>query len=74
MDASVDAIDGDIVLKFKKFLVEEEENEISVSSPQNFIHEFSDTAGEGRGSNMGKAVIGLSIGEFPAPPATGNDT
>ena len=30
MDDSVDAIDGEIVLKFKKFLVEDEENDIIV--------------------------------------------
>ena len=46
MDASVEAVDGDIVLKFKKFLVEEVENETSVSGTQNFIYTISDTVGE----------------------------
>ena len=73
MDASAEAVDGDILLKFKKFLVEEGENEISVSGPQNFIFVFVDTVGEGHGSNRGKAVIGLSTGEVLAPSATGND-
>ena len=49
MYASVEAVDGDIVLKFKKFPVEEGENEISVSGPQKFIYAFSDTVGEGHG-------------------------
>ena len=44
MEASIEYIDGDIVLKFKKFLVEEGENEISFS--QNFIYSYSDTVGE----------------------------
>ena len=44
MDASADSIYGDIVLRFKKFLVEEGENEISVS--QKSIYAFADTAGE----------------------------
>ena len=42
MDTSVKVVDGDIVIKFNKFLLEEEDNEISVSGPQNFIYEFSD--------------------------------
>ena len=46
MDASIEAIDGDIVLKFKKFLVEEGGNYIIVDGPQNFIYEFYDTVGE----------------------------
>ena len=48
MDTSIEAVDCDIVLKFKKFLVEEEENEISVSGPQNFIYAFVDTVGGGQ--------------------------
>ena len=68
MDASADSIYGDIVLKFKKFLVEEGENEISVSGPQNFICAFADTVGEGHGSNRDKSGIALSTGEVPAPP------
>ena len=71
MDASVEAVDGDIVLKYKKFLVKEGENGISVS--QNFIYAFADTVGERHGSNMGKAVIGLSIVEVPVAPAIGNN-
>ena len=43
MDAFVEAIYSDIVLKFKKFLVEEGGNEIIVDGPQNFIYAFSDT-------------------------------
>ena len=73
VDLSVEAVDGDIVLKLNNFLVEEGGNEISVSGPQNFIYEFSDTFGEVHGSNRGKSVIGLSTGELPAPIATGND-
>ena len=73
MDASVEAVDGDIVLELKKFLVKDGENEISVGGPQNFICAFADTVGEGRGSNRGEAVIDLSTGEVPAPPATGID-
>ena len=48
MDASVEAIDGDIVLKFKKFLLEQGQgvNDIIVDGPQNFIYELSDTVGE----------------------------
>ena len=45
MDASVEAVYGDIVLKLKTFVVEEGENGISVS--QNFVYAFSDTVGEG---------------------------
>ena len=30
MDASIEAVDGDIVLKFNNFLVEDGKNEISV--------------------------------------------
>ena len=45
MDTSVEAVDGDIVLKFNKFLVEERGGEISVSGPHNFVYAFSDTIG-----------------------------
>ena len=72
MDASSKAVDGDIVLELKKFLVEEGENEISVSGPQNFICAYADTVGEGHGSNRDKSGIDLSTGEVPAPSATGN--
>ena len=71
MDTSVEAVDGDILLKFNNFLVEDGENEISVS--QNFIHRFSDTIGEVHGLNRGKSVIDLSTREVLAPPATSND-
>ena len=54
MDASVEAVVFDIVLKFNNLPVEEEENEISGSSPQIFIYEFADTVGEGHGPNRGK--------------------
>ena len=73
MDASDESVDSGIVIKFKKLLVEEGENEISVIGPQNFIHAFSGTVGEGHGSNRDKAVIYLSTGEVTAPSATGND-
>ena len=74
MDASVEAVDGNILLKFKRFLVEGGENEISVSGTHNFIYGFSDTVGKGHGSNRGKSMIEIIPGEVPAPPATGNDT
>ena len=51
MEASIEAVDGDIVLKFKKFLVGEVDNETSVSGNQKFIYAFSDTVGEGYGPN-----------------------
>ena len=72
MDASIEAVDSDIVSKFKKFLVEEEENEISVSGNHNSIYAFVESVDEGHGSNRGKEVIGLSTGEVPSPPETGN--
>ena len=61
MDASVEAIKGDIVINVKKFLVEQVDNEISVSRSQNFIYTISDTVGEGHGSKRGKAVINLIL-------------
>ena len=57
MDTSVEAVDGDIVLKFKKFLVEEGENEISAS--QKFIYAFDDTVGE---SSMLYLILTLMLG------------
>ena len=33
LDASVEDLDGDIVLKFNKFLVEEEDNDVIVDGP-----------------------------------------
>ena len=71
MDASVKALDGEILLKLKKFVLEEGGNEISVS--QNFIHAFSDTIGDGHGAKKCKTVIGLSTGEVSAPSETGNE-
>ena len=71
MGASVESIDGDISLKFNKFLVEEGQNEISDS--HKFIYSFSDTVGEEHGSNRVKSVIDLITGQVPAPPETGND-
>ena len=64
MDASVEALDGDIVLKFNKLLVEEGRNEISASVPQNFIYAFSDTVGEGHGSNRGNQLLILAQDRF----------
>ena len=61
-DDSVEAVDGDIVLKFNNFLVEEGENDIIVEVPQNFVYAFSDTVGEVHGSNRGKYVINISSG------------
>ena len=43
MDDSVEAVDGEIVPKLKRFLLEEGENEIIVIGPQNFIYAFSKT-------------------------------
>ena len=43
MESSIEAVYDDIVLKFNKFLLEEGENEISVS--QNFMYAFDDTVG-----------------------------
>ena len=57
MDASVEAVYGDIVLKFKKFPVEEGENEISVS--QNFIYAFYYTVGKG---SMLYLILTLMLG------------
>ena len=62
MDYYIEAVDGDIVIKFKKFLVEEGQNDIIADGPQNFNYSFSDTVGEGHGSNRGKAIINLSSG------------
>ena len=72
MGAYVDAVDGDIVLKFKNFLLEEEENEISVSGTHKFTNAVSDTVGEGHGSNRGKEVNDLSTGDVLTPSETGN--
>ena len=62
MYASVEAVYGYTVIKFKKFLVKEGVNDIIVDGPQNFIYAFSDTVGEVHGSNRGKAVINISSG------------
>ena len=62
MDASVESVDGYIVLKFKKFFVEEGGNDMIFDAPQNFIHVFSGTVGEVHGSKRGKAVINIISG------------
>ena len=62
MDASVEAAYGDIVLKFKKFLVEDWGNYIIVDSPHRFIYEFAYTFDEGHGSNRGKDIININLG------------
>ena len=54
MGASVEAVYGDVVLKFNNLLIEEGGNKISVSGPQNLIYAFYDTFGEGHGPNRGK--------------------
>ena len=59
MDASVKAVDGDILIKFKKFLAEEGGNDMIFDDPHNFIYVFSDTVREGHGSNRRKDVINL---------------
>ena len=66
MEAYVEAADGDIVLKLKKFLVEG-------CGPHNFFYKFSDTVGEVHGLDRRKSVIVLITGEVPEPPETGND-
>ena len=45
-DTSVEAVDVDIALKFKNFLVDEGGNDIIVDVPQNFIYAFSSTVGD----------------------------
>ena len=60
MDASVETVDGDIVFKFKKLLVEEGENDIFVDIPQNFIYEFATTIAEVHGPNRYKSVMSIS--------------
>ena len=62
MDFSVEALDGGIVINFKKFLIEEGQNYSIVDGPQNFIYAFSDSVGEVHGSNRGKYVINISLG------------
>ena len=61
MDASFEAVDGDIVLNFKKCLLEEGVNYVIFNGPQNFKQSFSDTDGEGRGSKSEKAVINIIL-------------
>ena len=61
MDASSKAVYGGIVLKFKKFLVKEGENDIIVNGPHNFIYAFAYAVGERHESNMVKDVINLSL-------------
>ena len=73
MDDSVEAVDGELVLKLKRFLLEEGGNEIIVSGPQKFIYSLSDTVSKGHGSNRSISVIGLGTGELTETPETGND-
>ena len=73
MDASIESLDGDILIKFKKLLVEEGYNEISVSGTHNSVYAFSDTVGEGHFLKRGKAVIDFSTREVTAPLATEDD-
>ena len=51
MEAYVEAVDGDTLLKFNKCLLEEVDNKISISGPQNFIYAFYDTVGDAHGLN-----------------------
>ena len=63
MDDSVEAVYGEILIKFKKLLVEEGENDIIVDGTHNFIYELTDTVIEGNISNRFKAVINIrSVG------------
>ena len=62
MYASVEALYGDIVLKFKKFPVEEGGNYIIFGSPQKFIYDFFGDVGERHVSNRVKCVINISSG------------
>ena len=50
------------MLKFKKFLVEEGENDIIVDGSHNFIYAYDATVSEGHGLNKRKAVINLLSG------------
>ena len=60
MDASVEAVYGDKVLKSKNFLLEEWVNDSIANVPQNFIYKVSVIVGEGHVSNRVKYVINLS--------------
>ena len=60
MDASVEAVDGDIVLKLKNLPVDEGVNDIIVDGTQNFIYTFSYTSDEGHVSKRDKDVINIS--------------
>ena len=62
MDASVEAADGDIVLKFNSFLVQECGNYIIVYGTHIFIYAFAYTVDEGNVSNSGKYIINLNLG------------
>ena len=62
MNASIEDINLDIVLNFKKILVEEGGNEIIVDSPQNFIYELAETVGGGHVSNKDKNVTNFILG------------
>ena len=62
MDTSVQALDGDIVIKFKKFLVEDRENDMIVDGNQKVIYAFAYTVNEETDSNRGKSVINIISG------------
>ena len=57
MDASIEAVDGVIVLKFKNYLVDQGEKEISVI--QNSTNAFDDTIG---GGSMLYLILTLMLG------------
>ena len=57
METSVEDVDGNIWLKLNKWLVNEGENEISVSGTKKFIYAFYDTDVEENGSKRVKEVI-----------------
>ena len=61
MDTSVEAVDGDIVLKFKNLLVQEGVTGIIVYGPHIFIYAFFATVGEGHDSNRGEVVNNLCL-------------
>ena len=65
MNASIEAVDGDIVLKLNNFLLEEGGGYIIANGPQNFIYAFSYTYGEGHGSNRENILLLLAWVEPP---------
>ena len=65
MDDSIEAVYGNIVIKFRKFLVEKGVNVIIVDGYYNLIYAFADTVGEVHGSNCGKMLLILAQVEPP---------